>query len=122
MAMEKVDFGAGISMPVKPQARERAEDFLSNILGLPQTLKNDGYTCFRFPSGQVLGITPEENALTEEEYENSAWLEIVSDDFEQTKKRIKEFGVREVRGGMKDAFFFNMPGGAVFRLVSNDMS
>jgi hypothetical protein len=25
-------------------------------------------------------------------------------------------------GGMKDAFFFNLPGGAVFRLISDELA
>ena len=118
--MEKIDFGIGISMPVKPNMRKKAEDFLSNVLGCSETLRNDNYTCFKFPNGQILGITPDQNASSEEEYENATWLEIASEDFERTKKRIKEFGVREVSGGMKGAFFFNLPGGAVFRLVSKE--
>ncbi|PCJ62302.1 MAG: hypothetical protein COA79_04360 [Planctomycetota bacterium] len=116
--MEKVDFGVGLSMPVKPESRVRAVAFLSNVLGCTKTLENDNYSCFRFPNGQILGITPDENALSEEEYENSTWMELITEDFEGTKKRIQEFGVREVEGGMKDALFFNIPGGAVFRLIS----
>ena len=118
--MEKIDFGPGISMPLKPDKRKRAEEFLSEILGCRETLRNDNYTCYQFPNGQILGITPDDNAPTEEEYENSVWLELISDDFEATKKRITNFGVREVTGGMPDAFFFNLPGGVVFRLVSKD--
>jgi len=72
----------------------------------------------KFPNGQIIGITPDENAPSEEEYENSVWLELVSDDFQKTKLRILEFGVREVSGGMEESFFFNLPGGAVFRLVN----
>ena len=122
MSFEKIDFGVGISMPVKPDSRSRAEDFLSKILGLKQTMKDESYTCFKFPNGQIIGITPDVNAPSEEEYENSTWLEIVSSDFLKTKAKILEFGVREVKGGMKEAFFFNLPGGAVFRLLSVEMA
>ena len=120
--MEKIDFGVGMSMPIKPESRSRAEDFITNVLGLPQTLENEAYSCFKFPNGQVLGITPDVNAPTEEEYENSTWLEMVSSDFVRTKTKILEFGAREVKGGMKEAFFFNLPGGAVFRLLSEEMA
>ena len=120
--MEKIDFGFGISMPVRPEKRKSAEDFLEKTLGCTETMRNAEYSCFRFPNGQVIGITPDEKAPSEQEYENSTWLEIVSSDFEATKKRIQKFGAREVKGGMKDAFFFNLPGGAVFRLLSEEMA
>jgi hypothetical protein len=85
--MAKIDFGVGMSVPVKPEFRKRAEDFLSSVLGLPQTLKNEYYSCFKFPNGQIIGITPDQNAPTEKEYEQSIWLEFFSSDFEETKKK-----------------------------------
>ncbi len=120
--MEKIVFGVGMSMPVRPDKRKAAEDFLGRVLGCTKTSHSDQYTCFRFPNGQIIGITPEPEAPSEEEYERSTWLELVTDDFEATKMRIKKFGVREVAGGMKDAYFFNLPGGAVFRLLSQEMA
>ncbi len=120
--MAKIDFGFGVSMPIRPHERNRAEEFFSKVLGLTQTLKNEQYTCFKFPNGQILGLTPDENAPNEEEYERSTWLEMVSSDFEETKKNILKFGVRQVVGGMSEAFFFNIPGGAVFRLLSEEMA
>ena len=120
--MEKIDFGVGMSMPVKPEFRERAELFFGEVINCPQIMKNESYSCYRFINGQVMGITPDENAPTEEEYEKSIWLELVTSDFESTKKRIIDFGVREVKGGMKDAFFFNSPGGVVFRLISEEQA
>lgn len=120
--MEKIDFGVGISMAVRPDKRELVESFLLNVLKCPQTLKSQEYSCFRFPNGQILGITPDITAPTEEEYERSVWFELVSNDFLSTKKRIQEFGVREVSGGHPQAFFFNIPGGAVFRLLSEEMA
>jgi hypothetical protein len=118
VSTEKIDFGVGISMPVKPELRERTEKFLAEILHLKQTLKSEHYSCYQFPNGQIIGITSDQNAPTELEYEQSTWLEIVTSDFDATKKRLIEFGVRRVNEEMKDAFFFNLPGGAVFRLIS----
>ena len=58
--MEKIDFGLGMSMPVRPDKRKRTEEFLAKILGCRETMRNETYTCFRFPNGQILGITPEQ--------------------------------------------------------------
>lgn len=118
--MEKIEFGVGISMPIQPGHRDRAETFFAEVLGCKQVMKNSLYTCFQFPNGQVIGITPDTKALSEQNYEKSTWLEIVSGDFEATKKRAQTFGVREVSGGSEDAFFFNIPGGAVLRLISEE--
>ena len=115
--MEKIEFGVGISMTIKPERRLKAEEFFAKVLGLPETMKNANYSCYQFPNGQTFGITPDDSAPTEEEYEKGIWLELTTTDFEATKKRLTEFGVREVPGGMKEAFFFNMPGGVVFRLI-----
>ena len=120
--MEKFDFGVGLSMPVQPEMREKAERFISTVLGCKEVMRNENYTCFKFPNGQILGITPSEDALTEAGYENSTWLELVSDDFEATKNRIQQFAAKEVDGGMEGVFFFNIPGGAVFRLVSKEVA
>jgi hypothetical protein len=99
--MTKIDFGVGMSVPVKSNKREDVELFLKDILKLPQTMKTESYSCFKFPNGQIIGITPDDNAPTEQEYENSVWLEVVSSNFEETKKNILSFGAREVVGGMK---------------------
>ena len=117
---ERINFGVGISMPVQPNQRERAELFLSKIIHCKEIMRNDTYTCFEFPSGQVIGITPDPNAPAELEYKNTTWLEIVSSNFKVTKKRIQEFGVREVPGSDEGTYFFHLPGGAVFRLISED--
>ncbi len=120
--MEKINFGFGIHMPVQPDKRTRAEEFLGNTLGCAEITRTEEYTCFRFPNGQIIGITPDKGAPFEEEYERSLWLEIISNDYEATKRRIQEFGVKEVVGGMPNAFFFHLPGGAVFRLVSEEVA
>ena len=120
--MEKIRFGYGMSMPVRPEFREKSEEFFRDILGCAQTKKTKAYTCFRFPNGQVVGITSDDGAPSEADYEKSMWLEVVSSDFDATKKRILDFGAREVQGGLPGAFFFNAPGGAVFRLVNEEMA
>lgn len=61
-------------------------------------------------------MASDKDAPSEAEYERSLWLEIVSSDYAVTKKKIQDFGAKEVATGMKDAFFFHIPGGAVFRL------
>lgn len=119
--MDKVYFGANMSIPVRPGAREKAERFIETVLKCKKSFYDDSYTCYHFPNGQIFGLTPRADAPTEEEYEKSIWLECVADDFESTKKAAIEFGVREVQGGMLDAFFFNIPGGPVVRLVERPM-
>ncbi len=89
-------------------------------MDVKEITKTSSYSCYQFPNGQVIGLTSDEKALSEDEYENTTWLEIVSSDFATTKKRAQDFGVKEVSGGMGDAFFFHIPGGAVLRLISEE--
>ena len=119
---EKIDFGVGHSMPVHPDQMKRAEDFLEKVLACELLHRGEFYTTFRFPNGGIIGLTPSEKALSESQYEHSTWLEIVSSDYKVTKQRIKEFGVTEVPSSDSDIYVFHIPGGAVLRLISEEMA
>lgn len=50
----------------------------------------------------------------------AAWLEIKAKDVEAMKRRLVEFGVKEVDYPDKTRFFFQAPSGQVFRLAPVD--
>jgi hypothetical protein len=74
---------------------------------------------FVFENDFVLGVFYFEDAhlLTESQHLDAAWLEIKSKDVEETKRRLIAFGVKEVEYPDKTRFFFQAPGGQVFRLA-----
>lgn len=119
--MSKVYLGANMSMPVRPAMRKKAEEFFEQVLGAKKSFYDDVYSCYHLANGYVIGITSRSDAPTEEDYEKSMWLELLAEDFDATKKKAQDFGVRQVNGGMMDAYFFNIPGGPVVRLVDAKM-
>jgi hypothetical protein len=49
------------------------------------------------------------------------WLEVRTARPEEMKKRILEFGIQGIEHWDKDHFYFQAPGGQVFRLAGDDM-
>jgi hypothetical protein len=50
----------------------------------------------------------------------AAWLEIKTSDVQAVKRRLVEFGVKEVEYSDKSRFYFQAPGGQVFRLAPEE--
>ena len=64
-----------------------------------------------------LTVMYEAGALAEPEWSKSIWLEIKANDVPVMKEKILAFGVREIDSRDKAHFYFQAPGGQVFRLV-----
>ena len=77
---------------------------------------------YEFTGGAVLGFffVDAADAPTEAEYLKATWLEIEVDDPAAWKARLQAFGVREVEFPDPTRFFFQAPGGPVFRLAAMD--
>ena len=101
---------------VKPKDYERAKSFIENFLSDEILVSNKEYFVVKLEGGERFGISSEENAPTEKEYEFGTWLSLETDNFSKVILKLKEAGLREVKGGDSVAFFFNMPGGCVFKL------
>lgn len=54
----------------------------------------------------------------------SIWLELRTDRLEDLKAKILQFGIKEIEYRDRDHFYFQAPGGQVYRLISTaeDMS
>ena len=74
------------------------------------------------PMPTIVGIfyRAESEVLTSEEHLRATWLELKSSDVAATKARLVALGVREVETPDKARFFFQAPGGQVYRLASFD--
>ena len=115
--------GNHLKMTLAHKLREQTKRLYQDVLGC-QTLSSPlpDLDLFEFDDGFVLGVfyVEEKDALTEENYAKATWLEIKSKNPEGLKKRLQEFGVREVDYPDKTRFFFQAPGGQVFRLAPLD--
>jgi hypothetical protein len=74
---------------------------------------------FLFSNNFVLGVffCEQIDVLSETDLLEAAWLENKTKEVQEVKRRLVEFGVREVEYADKSRFYFQAPGGQVFRLA-----
>jgi hypothetical protein len=109
-------------MTLDPELRARAREFYTGVLeckSLPSP--REDLDLYEFAGGFVLGLFFDAvGALPESEYLNSTWLEIKAADPETVKARLIASGVKPVEYPDPTRFFFQAPGGQVFRLAPLD--
>src|SRR5262252_4848624 len=119
--MAKVIFGNHSSVLVSRRERDSICKFYCDVLGGKVTkadpdrdfirLGQDFYIAFLY------GDVPDESEFLRTA--RSVWLEIKSDNVDEMKRRILDFGVRKLE--MPDPhLYFQAPGGQVLRLVGID--
>ena len=116
--MAKVIFGNHSSVIVPRQDRDSIRKFYCDVLGGKITKAEDERDFIRlgedFYIAFLYGDVPDESGFLRTA--RSVWLEIKSDNVEEIKKRILDFGVRKLE--IPDPhLYFQAPGGQVLRLV-----
>jgi catechol 2,3-dioxygenase-like lactoylglutathione lyase family enzyme len=115
-------FGNHLKMQLSPGVRERARAFYGDVLGCrthPSPAAD--LDLFEFANGIFLGIYYDAaQALPEADLLKATWLEIKSDDVPALRRKLLDFGVRPVDYSDKTRFYFQAPGGQVFRLAPED--
>lgn len=61
-----------------------------------------------------------QDALSDRQAQRGAWLELRVDDAEGLKQKVQAFGLPGVVHPYTPFFYFQAPGGQVFRIVSSD--
>jgi hypothetical protein len=123
-----VTIGNHLKMTVASALRARSREFYSGLLGLKSIPSPaDNLDLYEFPGGFVLGLFFSDNPaelLAEHDYLKATWLELKVDDLTQWKERLLRFGVTEIEyddpsrfAEPYPRFFFQAPGGQVFRLA-----
>ncbi len=123
--MSKVIFGNHSSVIVPLKERDNIRKFYCDVLGGKITKEDPerDFICLgeNFYIGFLYGDVSDESKFLRTA--RSVWLEIKSDDVEEMKKRIIDFGVMKL--DIPDPhLYFQAPGGQVLRLVGigEDMS
>jgi hypothetical protein len=115
--------GNHMKFNVHSSLRERVRSFYLDALEcttMPSPAEN--LDLFLFADGFVLGVffCDQADVLSEDDHRKAAWLEIKTKDVEDVKRRLIEFGVKEVKYPDESRFYFQAPGGQVFRLAPED--
>jgi hypothetical protein len=123
-----VTIGNHLKMTVASALKARTRDFYGELLGLksiPSPAEN--LDLYEFPGGFVLGLffsNDQRELLSDGDYLKATWLELKVEDLAQWKQRLQNFGVTEIEyddpsrfAEPYPRFFFQAPGGQVFRLA-----
>lgn len=124
VSKSQVTLGENSKLTVKPDERDAIRHFYRETLGCPMTKNSERADVFQIGPDFFLGVVYDDDALTVEERKKSLWLELAADNLEETRQRILAAGVRELEYFDKEHFYFQAPGGQVYRLIARgeDMS
>ena len=122
--MPRASFGDHACLRALPSERPVIRKFFCRALGAVQTRETDACDIFRLGYRLHLAIAYSPYALPPTVLEKSIWLELKTDDPGAMREKILAAGGREIEHCDKEHFYFQAPGGQVFRLISEteDMS
>jgi hypothetical protein len=123
-SMITATFGKHSKITAQPSEQGAIRNFFRNVLGVPQARETEGVDIFRLGPQFYLGVVYNKDAPTAEAMRKSIWLELATADPVAMKVRILAGGGKEIEYQDKNHFYFQAPGGQVFRLISDaeDMS
>ena len=115
--------GNHIKMTLPLSLRARAQAFYQDILGSrPLESPLPTLDLYELAGGFVVGLSyvPDHQAIPEADYLKTTWLELKVADPDGLTARLRAFGVTEVAYPDPSRFFFQAPGGQVFRVAPMD--
>ena len=118
-----VQVGNHLKMNLPHALRQRARDFYAGLLGCkPMDSPSPDLDLYEFDGGFVLGLFfgDPSTTLSEADHLRATWMELKVDDPAAWKARLLAFGVTPVDFPDPTRFFFQAPGGQVFRLAPLD--
>jgi hypothetical protein len=115
--------GNHIKLDICRHLKDQVREFYLEVLGcksLPSPVLN--LDLYGFDNGFIVGVffRDETDILPEQDQLKAAWLEIQVSAPEEVKQRLLDFGVKQVDYEDKSRFYFQAPGGQVFRLAPMD--
>lgn len=120
---EQVFWGNHAKITAHPADRGRIQAFYRDVLGCevgpgPRHAGGPPDTDrIRFPNGFFVGIHYDRSALSEADQKQAIWLELCCENPDDLKRRIQEFGIQGFDYFDADHFYFQAPGGQVFRIA-----
>ncbi len=117
--MSTVTFGEHSKILAQPSEQGAIRKFFRDVLGAPQTRETERADIFRLGPHFFLGVIYDRDAPTVEAMRKSIWLELAAADPVATKAKILAGGGKEIEFWDKRHFYFQAPGGQVFRLIAD---
>jgi hypothetical protein len=117
-------WGTHSKMIAPPSVRPRLQRFYRDVLGcaLGKGPEHPGgpkdTDLIRFANGFTIVVHYSDAALSDADLKKSIWLELVSDNAAQLERSIQAFGIEPFDYFDNDHFYFQAPGGQVFRVAT----
>lgn len=74
---------------------------------------------FTFSNGASLSVEFIEDALSDQQAQRGAWLELRTNDAVELQQKVQAFGLKRVIHPYTSFFYVQAPGGQVFKIVPN---
>ncbi len=113
-----VTLGTHSKMTALPAERSAIRRFYHDVLECEQITSSERVDVFALGPRFSLGIIYDDAAPSAAEMLKALWLELDVSDVEALKQRILDFGAAEIDYSDKSHFYFQAPGGQVFRLAA----
>jgi len=114
-----------IHIYARPDTKEQLLAFFTSILGLQAVESADAVGspepiyAFAFSNGASLSVEFTQDALSDQQAQRGAWLELRTDDAVGLQQKVQAFGLKRVIHPYTPFFYIQAPGGQVFRIVSS---
>ncbi len=114
-----------IHLYARPSTKEQLLEFFTSMLGLQAVESADAVGSpepiysFKFSNGAGLSVEFTEDALSDQQAQRGAWLELRTDDAVGLQQKVLAAGLPRVVHPYTPFFYIQAPGGQVFRIVSN---
>jgi len=115
-----------VHLYARPNMRGPLLAFFTEVLGLEVREVAKAYLhssepmyAVTFSNGASLSVEFTEDALSDEQAERGAWLELRTDDAASLQRKVLEAGLKRVVHPKTPFFYVQAPGGQVFRIVES---
>jgi hypothetical protein len=112
-----VRLGEHSKLIAQPGDRDRIRSFYQGVLGCKLKAVSERLDSFELGSNFYIGVIYDATAPATDVVAKGIWLELQADDPEDLKARILRFGIQGIDYFDKKHFYFQAPGGQVFRIV-----
>ena len=110
----------------RPDTKEQLLEFFTSVLGLeartvPPYVKSppEPMYSFAFSNGASLSVEFTPDALSDQQAQRGAWLELRTEDALGLQQKAQAFGLKRVVHPYTPFFYIQAPGGQVFRIVES---